>query len=100
MSSSAISPMTKNARHQRIIDLVTNHAVRSQTELAELLAQHGPTDSSSASAALEGTVLYCAAGSRSASAQQVLAGRGISVRSLRGGFGAVEGSGIAVTLPE
>ena len=40
MSSSAVSPMTKNARHQRIIDLVTNHAVRSQTELAELLAQH------------------------------------------------------------
>ena len=41
MSSSAVSPMTKNTRHQRIIDLVTNHAVRSQTELAELLAQHG-----------------------------------------------------------
>lgn len=41
MSSSAVSPMTKNARHQRIIDLVTNQAVRSQTELAELLAQHG-----------------------------------------------------------
>ena len=40
MSSSAVSPMTKNARHQRIIDLVTNHAVRSQTELAELLARH------------------------------------------------------------
>ncbi len=40
MSSHAVSPMTKNARHQRIIDLVTNHAVRSQTELAELLAQH------------------------------------------------------------
>jgi len=40
MSSSAVSPMTKNARHQRIIDLVTNHAVRSQSELAELLAQH------------------------------------------------------------
>jgi transcriptional regulator of arginine metabolism len=41
MSHSAISPATKNARHQRIIDLVTHHDVRSQTELAELLAQHG-----------------------------------------------------------
>ena len=41
MSSSAVSPMTKIARHQRIIDLVTNHAVRSQAELAELLAEHG-----------------------------------------------------------
>lgn len=40
MSSSAISPVTKNARHRRIIDLVTNHDVRSQTELAELLAEH------------------------------------------------------------
>lgn len=40
MSSSAVSPATKNARHQRIIELVTNHAVRSQTELAELLARH------------------------------------------------------------
>lgn len=36
----SVSPMTKNARHQRIIDLVTHHAVRSQTELAELLAEH------------------------------------------------------------
>ena len=41
MSHSAVSPTTKNARHQRIIDLVTHQDVRSQTELAELLAQHG-----------------------------------------------------------
>ncbi|MGP9743977.1 ThiF family adenylyltransferase [Brachybacterium sp. AOP29-B2-41] len=91
----------------RVIDIREAHELAGgmvrgaeHVPMAELLAQHGPTDSSSASAALEGTVLYCAAGSRSASAQQVLAGRGISVRSLRGGFGAVEGSGIAVTLPE
>lgn len=37
----ATSPLTKSARHQRIIDLVTHHAVRSQTELAELLLDHG-----------------------------------------------------------
>ena len=38
---SAMSPLTKNARHQRIIELVTHHAVRSQTELAQLLGDHG-----------------------------------------------------------
>ena len=35
------APHTKNARQQRIIDLVTGHEVRSQTDLAELLADHG-----------------------------------------------------------
>ena len=35
------SPHTKSARQQRIIDLVTHHEVRSQTELADLLAAHG-----------------------------------------------------------
>jgi transcriptional regulator of arginine metabolism len=35
------SPHTKGARQQRIIDLVTHHEVRSQTELAELLAAEG-----------------------------------------------------------
>jgi transcriptional regulator of arginine metabolism len=37
----AVSPLTKNARHQRIIDLVTHRPVRSQTELAALLAEVG-----------------------------------------------------------
>lgn len=37
----AVSPLTKSARHQRIIELVTNQAVKSQTELAELLVDHG-----------------------------------------------------------
>ncbi|MGO1567892.1 MAG: ThiF family adenylyltransferase [Brachybacterium sp.] len=62
--------------------------------MAKLLAVGGP-----GTGALEGAVLYCAAGSRSASAQRVLAERGIGVRSLRGGFGAVEGSEIAVVPP-
>lgn len=35
---------------------------------------------------LDGAVLYCAAGTRSGSTQRTLAGRGISVRSLAGGF--------------
>ena len=34
-------PMTKNARQQRIIDLLGRHQVRSQTELADLLAESG-----------------------------------------------------------
>ncbi len=34
-------PATKNARHQRIVDLVTHHEVHSQTELADLLAGEG-----------------------------------------------------------
>ena len=37
----AVSPLTKGARHQRIIDIVTSHPVRSQTELADLLGDHG-----------------------------------------------------------
>ena len=37
----AVAPMTKGARHARIIDIVTTHAVRSQTELADLLSDHG-----------------------------------------------------------
>ena len=34
-------PMTKNARQQRIVELLGKHNVRSQTELADLLAQAG-----------------------------------------------------------
>ena len=36
-----LRPATKNARHQQIVDLVTHHEVRSQTELADLLADDG-----------------------------------------------------------
>ena len=34
-------PLTKGARQQKIIDLLSRHPVRSQTELAELLAEAG-----------------------------------------------------------
>ncbi|MGL5825491.1 MAG: arginine repressor [Nocardioides sp.] len=34
-------PLTKAARHQQIIDLVTHHRIRSQGELADLLAERG-----------------------------------------------------------
>ena len=39
--STALRPTTKNARHQRIVEIVTTHEVRSQGELAELLAENG-----------------------------------------------------------
>ena len=35
------SPPTKGARHQRIVDLMAHHEIRSQTELADLLGAHG-----------------------------------------------------------
>ncbi|WP_121258851.1 arginine repressor [Nocardioides ferulae] len=41
MGDAALRPSTKSARHQLIIDLVTHREVRSQTELAELLAHSG-----------------------------------------------------------
>ena len=41
MTKSALRPATKSARHQQIIDLVGAHEVRSQAELAELLAASG-----------------------------------------------------------
>lgn len=34
-------PLTKSARHQQIVDLVTHNEVRSQAELAALLAEQG-----------------------------------------------------------
>jgi transcriptional regulator of arginine metabolism len=41
MTTSAGTPLTKTARHARIIALLEQHAVRSQAELAELLAGDG-----------------------------------------------------------
>ena len=41
MTKAAIRPATKNARHQQIVDLVGSHEVRSQSELADLLAENG-----------------------------------------------------------
>ena len=41
MNDTAQRPQTKNARHQRIVELVTHREVRSQAELASLLAESG-----------------------------------------------------------
>ena len=41
MTEPASSPHTTNARHQRIIELVTHHEVRSQTERGQRLAEQG-----------------------------------------------------------
>jgi transcriptional regulator of arginine metabolism len=39
--NTALRPTTKNARHQLIVEIVTQHEVRSQGELADLLAESG-----------------------------------------------------------
>ena len=39
--STTLRPATKSARHQRIVEIVTQHEVRSQGELADLLAESG-----------------------------------------------------------
>jgi transcriptional regulator of arginine metabolism len=41
MSEASLRPTTKNARHRRIVELVTQHEVRSQAELAQMLASSG-----------------------------------------------------------
>jgi transcriptional regulator of arginine metabolism len=41
MSDAALRPATKNARHRRIVELVTSTEVHSQGELADLLAESG-----------------------------------------------------------
>ena len=41
MNDSALRPPTKNARHQLIVEIVTQHEVRSQGDLADLLAESG-----------------------------------------------------------
>jgi transcriptional regulator of arginine metabolism len=41
VTSAAHSPLTKNARQQRIVELLESTPVRSQTELADLLAAAG-----------------------------------------------------------
>lgn len=41
MRDTAMSPLTKNARQQKIIDILGHHDVQTQTELSELLAAKG-----------------------------------------------------------
>jgi len=41
MTEATLRPATKTARHRQIVELVTHHEVRSQGELASLLADQG-----------------------------------------------------------
>ena len=43
MKVTARRPTTKNSRHQLIVDLLSEHEVRSQPELLDLLLEHGVT---------------------------------------------------------
>ena len=80
----------------RVID------IREERELAEggmiAGAEHVPMGEllRGADHEVAGAVLYCAAGTRSASTQRALAERGIRVRSLTGGFDGLEGSGVEI----
>ncbi len=70
--------------------------------MAQVLGAQAPGEGDAAidAAQLEGSVLYGAAGARSGSAQRVLAGRGIRVLSLRGGFDAVQAGDLETVRPE
>ncbi|WP_010551184.1 ThiF family adenylyltransferase [Brachybacterium paraconglomeratum] len=80
----------------RVID------IREERELAEggmvAGAEHLPMGEllHGADHEVAGAVLYCAAGTRSASTQRALAERGIQVRSLTGGFDGLAGSGVEI----
>lgn len=80
----------------RVID------IREERELAEggmvAGAEHLPMGEllRGADHEVAGAVLYCAAGTRSASTQRALAERGIRVRSLAGGFDGLSGSGVEI----
>ena len=89
--------MVAGAEHLPMGELLA----RSAAADGDASADGGASDGSGPSAGeLAGAVLYCAAGSRSGSAQRSLAERGIRVRSLRGGFGAVAGSEVEVVRPD
>lgn len=66
--------------------------------MGELLAR-AEADPAGARRELSDAVLYCAAGSRSASALQALAAHGIAVRSLRGGFDDAAAAGADLVPP-
>ncbi|MEV0866382.1 ThiF family adenylyltransferase [Brachybacterium paraconglomeratum] len=80
----------------RVID------IREERELAEggmvAGAEHLPMGEllRGADHEVAGAVLYCAAGTRSASTQRALAERGVRVRSLAGGFDGLTGSGVEI----
>ncbi|WP_157697163.1 ThiF family adenylyltransferase [Brachybacterium avium] len=86
----------------RVIDIREEHELSAgmirgaeHLPMGAVLALAGSAPPADPGRALEGAVLYCAAGSRSGSVQRSLAAQGIRVRSLRGGFGAVEGTELA-----
>lgn len=90
------------AAGERVIDIREDREVEGGMVAG---AEHVPMGallagaSADAAEELEGAVLYCAGGVRSASAQRVLGERGIRVRSLVGGFDGLAGSGVRISQP-
>ncbi|MDO5662756.1 MAG: ThiF family adenylyltransferase [Brachybacterium sp.] len=66
---------------------------------AELIPSGVVVQDPAAGGDLDGAVLYCAAGRRSEAARRALAARGITVRSLVGGYAAIEAAGLPLTSP-
>ena len=66
--------------------------------MSRLLTEAGTGgDGQLSAAALDGAVLYCAAGTRSGSTQRALSERGITVLSLAGGYHGLDGSDVETT---
>jgi len=89
----------------RVIDIREDHEVAGgmvsgaeHVAMSRLLTAAGDgTDQQLSAQALEGAVLYCAAGTRSGSTQRALGERGIAVLSLAGGFDGLAGSEVETT---
>src|SRR5699024_7145224 len=89
----------------RVIDIREDHEVAGgmvsgaeHIAMSHLLTAAGDgTDERLSARALDGAVLYCAAGTRSGSTQRAPAARGIAGLSLAGGFAGPDGSQVATT---
>lgn len=89
----------------RVIDIREDHEVAGgmvsgaeHIAMSHLLTAAGDgTDERLSARALDGAVLYCAAGTRSGSTQRALGERGIAVLSLAGGFDGLDGSQVETT---
>lgn len=89
----------------RVIDIREGHELAGgmvkgaeHIAMSRLLTEAGDSPDAQLSAhALDGAVLYCAAGSRSGSTQRALGERGIAVLSLAGGFNGLVGGPVETT---
>lgn len=86
------------ARGVRLVDIreVPELQVEGTLEGAEHLPMSRILTDQTVSDGIEGAVLFCAAGTRSAAVQRTLAARGVQVLSLRGGIAAARDAGAVI----